>query len=230
MLCYIILGVWTASLLQFTLVLTASRARRDQSGVPSAYGREPAAGCCNPEIYGILTSICLQDLPFLVVRLLLIFYYDVVSYTNMFFTSKNSLVIILLVYRVCVVQVQTAKAKEKTIHQISTPLTVSRTTSGENGQSQTTLLHINDKPNYKSRSPRNSLRPSPQESPASSPRTLPRGSVHSVRMGTVNPSLIDSPVHSVLSDSPRQLGRRSRAYSTGGRSHQPFYVNCDRPS
>ncbi|XP_033763967.1 transmembrane protein 26-like [Pecten maximus] len=112
LLCYIILGIWTLSLLQFTLVLTATRARRDQSGVPSSgYSDTDKVGCCNPEIYGIVTSIFMQDCPFLVVRLLLIFKYGVISYTNMFFTSKNSLVIVLLMYRVIVVQGETRRKK-----------------------------------------------------------------------------------------------------------------------
>lgn len=110
LLCYIILGIWTLSLLQFTLVLTATRARRDQSGVPSQTDGDKV-GCCNPEIYGIMTSIMMQDCPFLVVRLLLIFKYHVISYTNMFFTSKNSLVIILLMYRVLVIQTEARRKR-----------------------------------------------------------------------------------------------------------------------
>lgn len=115
MLCYIVLGIWTSSLMQFTLVLTATRARRDRAGaLHSVVPHNPDAGCCNPEIYGILISIFMQDCPFLVVRLLLIFKYNVVSYTNMFFTSKNSLVIILLLYRVVVVHFE-ANEKRRNI-------------------------------------------------------------------------------------------------------------------
>ncbi|XP_052820555.1 transmembrane protein 26-like isoform X3 [Mya arenaria] len=113
LLCYIILGIWTVSLLQFTMVLTATRARRDQIGLPMQRPEENTDGCCNTELFGILTSIALQDLPFLCVRLILIFKYRVVSYTNMFFTSKNSLVIILLLYRLIVVQSEARKRKKK---------------------------------------------------------------------------------------------------------------------
>jgi hypothetical protein len=103
------------SLLQFTLVLTATRARRDLVGVPNGLilaMKEEAPSCCNPEIYGIIVSILMQDCPFLVIRLLLIFYYHVVSYTNMFFTSKNSLVILLLLYRVIVIQTDSDDKKK----------------------------------------------------------------------------------------------------------------------
>ncbi|KAL4221501.1 hypothetical protein ACF0H5_019758 [Mactra antiquata] len=99
-LCIIILGIWSLSLVQFTLVLTASRARRDQSGIYLANTEKGNKNvCCNGDVFGILISILLQDLPFLVLRMMLIFKYNVLSYTNMFFTSKNSLVIALLAYR-----------------------------------------------------------------------------------------------------------------------------------
>lgn len=117
LLCYIVLGIWTSSLMQFTLVLTATRARRDHAGAPNAIAEQnPDSTCCNPEIYGILISIFMQDCPFLVVRLLLIFKYKVVSYTNMFFTSKNSLVIVLLLYRVVVGHCETHGKKKRHIN------------------------------------------------------------------------------------------------------------------
>jgi hypothetical protein len=49
-----------------------------------------------------MISMMLQDAPFLILRLLLIFRYNVVSYTNIFFTAKNSLVLVLQVYRLLV--------------------------------------------------------------------------------------------------------------------------------
>ncbi|XP_061197343.1 transmembrane protein 26-like [Saccostrea echinata] len=116
LLIYVLLGIWTLSLFQFTLVVTATRARRDLVGVPSGLimaMQDEAPSCCNPEIYGIIVSILMQDCPFLVIRLLLIFYYHVVSYTNMFFTSKNSLVILLLLYRVIVIQTDSDKKKSR---------------------------------------------------------------------------------------------------------------------
>ncbi|XP_022342266.2 transmembrane protein 26-like [Crassostrea virginica] len=104
-LCICILGLWSLSLIQFTLVLTAARARRDQSGLVSRHYnvKKRKYGCCAADVYGILISILLQDLPFLVLRILLIFKYNVLSYINMFFTSKNTLVILLLLYRLVVV-------------------------------------------------------------------------------------------------------------------------------
>ncbi len=45
--------------------------------------------------------------------MLLIFKYNVLSYTNMFFTSKNTLVIVLLIYRLAVLFVERNKPKGK---------------------------------------------------------------------------------------------------------------------
>ncbi|XP_074655731.1 transmembrane protein 26-like [Tubulanus polymorphus] len=112
-LCTIILAIWSWSLLQFTMVLTATRARKDQSGLINRVGDDKNKACCTPDVYGIVISIFMQDAPFLVLRLLLIFKYEVVSYTNMFFTSKNTLVIILLVYRLIVVQCTLRKQYKK---------------------------------------------------------------------------------------------------------------------
>ncbi|XP_060585684.1 transmembrane protein 26-like [Ruditapes philippinarum] len=102
-LCIIILGIWSLSLVQFSLVLTASRAERDRNKqYLTKLDKGRYCRCCHADVFGILISILLQDLPFLVLRMLLIFKYNVLSYTNMFFTSKNTLVIALLIYRLIV--------------------------------------------------------------------------------------------------------------------------------
>ncbi len=113
-LCQAILSIWSWSLLQFTLVLTATKGRRDQSGVVEEkhYPDEPEP-CCNPDVYGIIISIAMQDIPFLILRMLLIFKYSVLSYSNMFFTCKNSLVIALLLYRLVMVQFEKRQELKK---------------------------------------------------------------------------------------------------------------------
>jgi len=94
-----ILSIWSWSLLQFTLVLTATKERKDRSGVLSRKATQQVLsppkqqGCFTPDVYGIIISIMLQDAPFLVLRMLLIFKYGVLSYTNMFFTCKNTLIV-----------------------------------------------------------------------------------------------------------------------------------------
>lgn len=53
--------------------------------------------CCSIDVWGILINIILQDAPFFVFRLMLIAYYRLISYMNIFFTCKNTLVITLQV-------------------------------------------------------------------------------------------------------------------------------------
>lgn len=109
-LIYIILGMWSWSLLQFTLILTG--ARKTRGGTSTMKKKKKPHGpkkkkkrshCCGmSDIWAIFITLMLQDGPFLVLRLLLIFYYKVVSYMNIFFTCKNALVTILQVYRMFV--------------------------------------------------------------------------------------------------------------------------------
>jgi Transmembrane protein 26 len=110
-LCMLILSLWSWSLMQFTLVLTATKERKDRTGLlPSRQKSKnpivPTDSCCTPDVYGIIISIMMQDAPFLVLRMLLIFKYGVLSYTNMFFTCKNTLVCMLLTYRLSVIQLE----------------------------------------------------------------------------------------------------------------------------
>ena len=163
LLCIIILGLWSLSLIQFTLVLTAARARRDQSGLVTD-GPKQKKGCCAADVYGILISILLQDLPFLVLRLLLIFKYRVLSYTNMFFTSKNTLVIILLIYRLVVVYVERRKKHSKDIEE-----TIFMSTNPRYGMSRSQSVTATQRPTCNG-----SYAMSPSEENLLLAKTLPR--------------------------------------------------------
>lgn len=48
-------------------------------------------------------SLFLQDIPFFSFRAILIFHYHILSYSTVFFTSKNGLIIILQWYRMTVI-------------------------------------------------------------------------------------------------------------------------------
>ncbi|XP_050072120.1 transmembrane protein 26 [Anopheles maculipalpis] len=112
------LSIWSWSLLQFTIVLSATRARKPRGG-----GSQPRAGqdgtddasccnvaCCNIDVWGIALNILLQDAPFLTFRLLIIVHYKIITYMNIFFTCKNTLVILLQLYRLYVVNSENRKA------------------------------------------------------------------------------------------------------------------------
>ncbi|KAM7361076.1 transmembrane protein 26 [Cochliomyia hominivorax] len=117
LLVYLTLGIWSWSLMQFTIVLSATRARRPRGG-GSNHKDEPPTDCCNNcccgiDVWGIVLNVILQDAPFLTFRLLIIFQYDIISYMNVFFTCKNSLVIVLQLYRLYVVNAEFWKSRRE---------------------------------------------------------------------------------------------------------------------
>ncbi|KAH8384058.1 hypothetical protein KR009_011978 [Drosophila setifemur] len=127
-LVYLTLGIWSWSLMQFTIVLSATRGRRPRGS--GSHSKEEQADCCQScccgiDVWGIVLNVILQDAPFLTFRLLIIFHYNIINYMNVFFTSefflflvstlklklflwpgKNSLVIILQLYRLYVVNAE----------------------------------------------------------------------------------------------------------------------------
>lgn len=107
---YAILAVWTFSLLQFTLVLTSTRKERGghiEKGRRSKNWRSKPEQCCarlvELEIWSLFVAMILQDGPYLTIRLCAIFIKDVYSYGIIFFSLKNGMMIMMLVYRVLVV-------------------------------------------------------------------------------------------------------------------------------
>ncbi|CAH8651494.1 unnamed protein product [Schistosoma guineensis] len=71
--------------------------------------RERPCLCCETELWAIGISLMLQDLPFLILRITLIVYYNVKSYSNVFFTCKNTLLILLQVFRSIVILSEAGK-------------------------------------------------------------------------------------------------------------------------
>lgn len=104
----IILTLWQASLFQFSLTKTVTKARKVRVGFTEDYSSKSIADskmgisnciCCRTELWAIATSLLLQDIPFFCLRITLIVDFDVLSYSNIFFTCKNSLVILLQLFR-----------------------------------------------------------------------------------------------------------------------------------
>ncbi len=63
----------------------------------------------------MLLSLLLQDMPFFCFRAILIFHYHILSYSTVFFTSKNGLIIILQCYRITVIIAATI-TQERHLH------------------------------------------------------------------------------------------------------------------
>ncbi|MFH4978791.1 hypothetical protein AB6A40_005500, partial [Gnathostoma spinigerum] len=103
----IILATWTLSLLQFPFVLTVSRARKMRVAIIKTYDgmvvehrhRRPANVIYDVDLWAIILANALQDIPFISVRLFLMFNRGLVTYTMIFFTCKNALIIALQTYR-----------------------------------------------------------------------------------------------------------------------------------
>ena len=95
----IILGIWSWSLLQFTLVLTsvsAPRPRMARIERQSANSRRILGGCWENEIWALIITMLLQDAPYLTMRLYLMVKSGAINQLMLFFTIKNS----ILVYQV----------------------------------------------------------------------------------------------------------------------------------
>ncbi|CAH0404085.1 unnamed protein product [Chilo suppressalis] len=99
------LAIWTWSLMQFTVVLTATKSRKSR-GTANRSEINSRACCCSIEVCAIIMNIALQDAPFLAFRLLIICHYKIISYMNIFFTCKNTLVILLQIYRLYVLHLE----------------------------------------------------------------------------------------------------------------------------
>ncbi|XP_071509744.1 transmembrane protein 26-like [Diadema antillarum] len=126
---YVILGIWSWSLLQFTLGLTATKARKrrvfgkvarppeDETARQEEKRRNSILGraaislwCCGTETWALMTSVILQDGPYLVIRLYLIIRFRIFDQSMIFFTCKNMLLLVLQFYRLYVVISETQKA------------------------------------------------------------------------------------------------------------------------
>ena len=99
----VVLLIWTWSLTQFVLVMTAVSAPKREAVVKTSRARSFFGGCCENEIWAIIITMMMQDAPFLITRLYLIFEYMAISPLIIFFVFKNAITVVLLLYRVVVV-------------------------------------------------------------------------------------------------------------------------------
>lgn len=114
-LTYAILVIWSVSLMQFCFVLTATKSSNkprvalhstDEESVENSQTRikrGKCEKCVSSEVWSTMVTMCMQDGPFLTIRLFVIITYHLVNYAIIFFTAKNALVMLLLVYRLIVI-------------------------------------------------------------------------------------------------------------------------------
>lgn len=116
-----IIAVWCWSLLQIPLGLTAVKQRkprvagtiepRDSSDGTTGVEKRKRSGfnwkaycccCCESEIWSLMVSIFMQDGPYLILRLYIMFSTGYIGETLIFFAAKNALIVMLQTYRVIV--------------------------------------------------------------------------------------------------------------------------------
>ncbi|XP_033739960.1 transmembrane protein 26-like [Pecten maximus] len=106
-LTYVILIMWSVSLVQFCFVLTAtknpSRPRVALASQRDMRRKLQCSTCYSTELWSIFVLMLMQDLPFLVIRTYTIASLNLITYSIIFFTSKNILIVLLLIYRVAVI-------------------------------------------------------------------------------------------------------------------------------
>ncbi|XP_051272797.1 transmembrane protein 26b isoform X2 [Dicentrarchus labrax] len=95
---YIILAVWTWSMLQFPLHLSVMGASSDDLSDPASSRLTQL----RTDIWSTVEALFIQDGPFLVVRLIVMIYFNVIHQMLIFFAIKNVLVVILNIYRLYV--------------------------------------------------------------------------------------------------------------------------------
>lgn len=115
-LTYVVLGVWSLSLLQFVFVLTATKntlkLRGVQPAITAARTRQKKKkhGVCEfmftTEIWSLLFSVVVQDGPYAATRIYTLLTYDLLTYSIIFFICKNLLVISLVFYRLAIICVE----------------------------------------------------------------------------------------------------------------------------
>ncbi|UJR25308.1 hypothetical protein I4U23_006659 [Adineta vaga] len=147
---HLILAAWSISLMQFTLVVTSTKSRKNRTGGMKKIDpveTERFFSCrlfWETELWALSTTILLQDGPFLCLRLGLIIHYKIISQSNVFFTTKNFLVVLLQLYRVCVIIIEHRKRQKLAHlngnHIATTPTSISSRKSSSNRRKRTDTM------------------------------------------------------------------------------------------
>ncbi|KAK8384521.1 hypothetical protein O3P69_014236 [Scylla paramamosain] len=157
-LIYATLAIWSWSLLQFTLVLSATHSPKLRPSINypppqeiTMLGSDLATGSrmrrgtkttcsynlimyLDMDILAILTTVLMQDGPFFLLRMTLIFGYKVVSHLNIFFTCKNTLIVSLQLYRLFVLCSQKRiinRKRRELLDEVNSPVEGSEEEEGE---------------------------------------------------------------------------------------------------
>lgn len=101
---YATLSIYSWSLFQFTLNLVAARGRPNititgEMSSAKLENETKTKNALNNELINVLITLCMQDLPFFILRTYCVFKFKIVSYLFLFFLFKNSIIFSLQFYR-----------------------------------------------------------------------------------------------------------------------------------
>jgi len=100
---FAILGIWSLSFMQFIPVMANRRAIQSEkkASFKKKNHKNVSHGCgeYGLDIFATLIALVLQDGPFLVLRVFIIVYLQILTYSLVFFVLKNIIVVLLLTYR-----------------------------------------------------------------------------------------------------------------------------------
>lgn len=112
---YCTLSIYSWSLFQFTLNLVSkgNDSNSEDSSNASSKQNSTASLTANAnkkrsshnqtmhnELWNVFITLCMQDLPFFILRTVCVFKFDIVSYLFLFFTFKNGILFSLQIYRI----------------------------------------------------------------------------------------------------------------------------------
>lgn len=105
----VVLAIWSFSVLQFTMTITVIHQPKRQRNINVVVSphvdpdKELEYKKFRNELFAIILTMAMQDLPFVIVRLYTMIGYGLVNYSLIFFTSKNIMIIGLLLYKICII-------------------------------------------------------------------------------------------------------------------------------
>ncbi|XP_034041406.1 transmembrane protein 26-like [Thalassophryne amazonica] len=119
-LVYIVLGVWTWSMLQFPLHLAVVNSKPEGED-NHALQELSLMTKHSTDMWSVLEALFIHDGPFLAVRLAVMTYFDVFHQMLIFFAIKNFLTVILNLYRLAVICHDFRPAKSHIVEDIGLP-------------------------------------------------------------------------------------------------------------
>uniref|UniRef100_UPI00398F242E transmembrane protein 26b n=1 Tax=Pristiophorus japonicus TaxID=55135 RepID=UPI00398F242E len=128
-LVFAILAIWTWSMLQFPLDLTVLQKAEDPLPQGDMPARKTQLYKYSADLWNITISIFIQDGPFFIFRLFLIFKQGIIHQMLLFFMIKNALVLTLQIYRLAVIYLEMRKSCQWQQQQMTTEVNVSPDTT-----------------------------------------------------------------------------------------------------